>query len=119
IEQPITKRVGDGVRIDWGYAYLTAPAEPQKVISFGNYFDLKNQFLQSGIIKSPALLTTGIETIHEQKTVLAYTHHLKAVNQAGAGDFLMLGYDDNYSIEYFYKRRLAYWKHDGKVSMTD
>jgi len=119
IEQPITKRVGDGVRIDWGYAYLTAPAEPQKVISFGNYFDLKNQFLQSGIIKSSALQTTGIETIHEQKTVLAYTHHLKAVNQAGAGDFLILGYDDNYSIEYFYKRRLAYWKHDGKVSMTD
>ena len=31
----------------------------------------------------------------------------------------MLGYDDIYSIEYFYERRMAYWKHNGQVSIFD
>ena len=31
----------------------------------------------------------------------------------------MIGYDDIYSVEYMYERRMAYWKHDGKVSIFD
>ncbi|MCS3228272.1 DUF5127 domain-containing protein [Bacteroides thetaiotaomicron] len=29
---------------------------------------------------------------------------------------MMLGYDDIYSIEYMYEKRMGYWKHDGSVS---
>ncbi|MBE8713945.1 glutaminase family protein [Sphingobacterium hungaricum] len=119
VDQPYTKRVGDGVRIDWGYAYLSSPKQKDKVISFGNYFDLKDQFQKSGVIASGTATKTGIETIPNQRTALAYSHELKSVGTEGKGDFLMIGYDDEFAIEYFYKRKTAYWKHDGKVSMTD
>ena len=33
--------------------------------------------------------------------------------------FLMIGYDDIYSIEYMYEKRMGYWKHDGKVTIFD
>ncbi|WP_242489664.1 DUF5127 domain-containing protein [Bacteroides thetaiotaomicron] len=33
--------------------------------------------------------------------------------------FMMLGYDDIYSIEYMYEKRMGYWKHDGKVTIFD
>nr|WP_242489756.1 DUF5127 domain-containing protein [Bacteroides thetaiotaomicron] len=32
---------------------------------------------------------------------------------------MMLGYDDIYSIEYMYEKRMGYWKHDGKVTIFD
>lgn len=31
----------------------------------------------------------------------------------------MIGYDDIYSIEYMYEKRMGYWKHDGKVTIFD
>lgn len=38
---------------------------------------------------------------------------------AGKEGFMMLGYDDIYSIEYMYEKRMGYWKHDGKVTIFD
>ena len=48
IEQPYTVRKGDGVRIDWGYAYLASNEAPDKNMSIGNYFDMKASFISEG-----------------------------------------------------------------------
>ena len=45
---------------------------------------------------------------------MAYTENLGKVDNQGKSGYVMLGYDDIYSIEYFYERRMAYWKHNGK-----
>ena len=50
---------------------------------------------------------------------MAYTENLGKVDNQGKSGYVMLGYDDIYSIEYFYERRMAYWKHNGQVSIFD
>ena len=117
IEQPYTVRKGDGVRIDWGYAYLAANNAPAKSMSIGNYFDMKASFIADGklapnqqYVKSRGLISMP---------AMAYTDNLGTVDREGKAGFLMVGYDDIYCLEYFYERRQAYWKHGGAVSMFD
>lgn len=49
-------------------------------------------------------------------TIISYTENMGNVSSAANG-FLMLGYDDVYSIQYFRENRPAYWKHNGKVNI--
>ena len=117
IDQPYTKRVGDGVRIDWGYAYLASDKANNKDMSLGEYYQMKEQFATKGALLPSADPKSLSPDMRESMTVLAYTENLGKIGKEGNSGYLMLGYDDIYSIEYFYKRRMAYWKHDGAVDI--
>lgn len=84
VEQAVLARKGDDVRIDWGYFYLVAQTEEQTEMNVSD----RNQ--------------------------LVYTHHVGMVSESPRSGFLMLGYDDLYSIQYFKDNRMGYWKHNGK-----
>ena len=117
IDQPYVKRKGDGVRIDWGYAYLGSNSAPNKDLSIGNYYDMKQAFITNG-----KLLPNSQDSITRSESdmpAMAYTENLGKVDNQGKSGYVMLGYDDIYSIEYFYERRMAYWKHNGQVSIFD
>ena len=117
IDQPILARKGDGICIDWGYAYLAGNIGANTAVSLGNYYGMKNEFATKG-----SLLPTQAECVTrraDQMSAMAYTDDLGKVGTDGKSGFLMLGYDDIYAIEYFYQPRMAYWKHDGKVSIFD
>lgn len=117
IDQPYVKRKGDGVRIDWGYAYLGTNNAPNKNMSIGNYYDMKQSFISSGkLIPNSQNYITRSE---EDMPAMAYTEDLGKIDNQGKAGYLMVGYDDIYSIEYFYERRMAYWKHNGQVSIFD
>lgn len=117
IDQPVTVRKGDGVRIDWGYAYLAANDSPAKSLSIGSYYDMKKEFIANGKLLPNA--QNYISRREDEMPAMAYTENLGAVTAAGKQGMVMLGYDDLYSIEYFYQRRMAYWKHDGRVTIFD
>lgn len=117
IEQAITKRAGDGVRIDWGYAYLTSGTGTNTALNIGDYYEMKNAFLETGTLLSKQQEGKLVSNLNKAIPVLAYADQMGKVNKEGKDGYLMLGYDDVYSIEYFYKRRMAYWKHDGKVDI--
>ena len=117
IDQPYVKRKGDGVRIDWGYAYLGSNSAPNKDLSIGNYYDMKQAFITNG-----KLLPNSQDFITRSESdmpAMAYTENLGKVDNQGKSGYVMLGYDDIYSIEYFYERRMAYWKHNGQVSIFE
>ena len=86
VEQPVLKKKGDDLRIDWGYSYLAFADEPGIELtpheSAGSdpmsLYDLK---IDCGKIKS----------VPTQKTIL-------------------LAYDDLYSIQYFNQNLQAWWK---------
>ena len=86
VEQPVLKKKGDDLRIDWGYLYLAVADEPGIELtpheSAGSdpmsLYDLK---IDCGKIKS----------VPTQKTIL-------------------LAYDDLYSIQYFNQDLRAWWK---------
>lgn len=118
IDQPYTVRKGDGVRIDWGYAYLGAPDESDKAVRTGSYYDMKQSFITNGQLLPPTSARI-ISRNENEMPAMAYSHDLKQVGKEGKSSFIMLGYDDIYSLEYFYQRRQAYWKHNGKVTIFD
>jgi len=117
IDQPYTDRVGDGVRIDWGYAYLASDKDQNKNMSLGEYYNMKERFIKEGSLLPSVDPQSLAPDMRKSMTVLAYTENLGKINKEGNSGYLMLGYDDVYSIEYFYKRRTAYWKHEGKVDI--
>jgi hypothetical protein len=117
IDQPITKRIGDDVRIDWGYAYLASDNAKNKNLALGEYFPMKEAFVKNGGLLPSVNPQDLSSKLADSMTVLAYSDDLGTVDATGKTGYLMLGYDDIYAIEYFYQRRPAYWKHDGKVDI--
>ncbi|MCG4740739.1 DUF5127 domain-containing protein, partial [Bacteroides intestinalis] len=117
IDQPVTAHKGDLICIDWGYAYIAGNMNATTAVSLGDYNEMKSTFASSG-----KLLPSKGEIVTRQAKLMpamAYTDNLGMVSATGKSGFMMVGYDDIYSIEYMYQRRMAYWKHDGKVSIFD
>lgn len=117
IDQPVTDKRGDLICIDWGYAYMAGNRSADAAISLGDYEGMKNTFAHTG-----ELLSSQSEVVvrkADDMPAMAYMHDFGKVSSLAESGFMMLGYDDIYSIEYMYERRMAYWKHDGKVSIFD
>lgn len=117
IDQPICDRRGDLICADWGYAYLASVNGAGKSVSLGDYYRMKESFVKNGTLVSPK--TKWITRKEENNPAMAYVHNLNAVSKDGKEGFMMIGYDDIYSIEYMYEKRMGYWKHDGKVTIFD
>ncbi len=113
-EQPILKRKGDDVRIDWGYFYLAAETSENKSLAIGDFSGLKKSFLESGKISSEKNEITAI--MSTTMPALAYTHNVGKVSTSPAKGYVMLAYDDVESIQYFNQNLKAWWTNDGKVS---
>jgi hypothetical protein len=117
IDQPYTIRASDGVRIDWGYAYLTHGDGANTMLNTGDYFGMKNAFINTGNLLPEKPTAPFRSDLNQEIPVLAYSQQLGKVGKESRDGYLMIGYDDVYAIEYFFERRMAYWKHDGKVDI--
>ena len=117
IDQPICDRRGDLICADWGYAYLASVNGAGKSVSLGDYYGMKESFEKNGTLATTKTKWTTRK--EEDNPAMAYVHNLGSVSNSGKEGFMMLGYDDIYSIEYMYEKRMGYWKHDGKVTIFD
>ena len=117
INQPICDRKGDLICADWGYVYLGSVNGAGKSISLGDYSGMKEAFVKNGTLASSK--TKWVTRREENTPAMAYVHNFGTVTKDGKDGFLMIGYDDIYSIEYMYEKRMGYWKHDGKVTIFD
>lgn len=116
IEQPMLQKSGDAVRIDWGYFYLTGTANDGATLNFGNYWDVKEAFHTEGRIPEALPADLSGDMIKEM-TLLAYSRDLGEVGADKKTGFIMLGYDDIYSIQYFGKNLKGYWTENGTVDI--
>jgi len=117
INQPILGQVGDDMRIDWGYLYLGGQLSDQENLSLSEYFSAKKSFVETGKLPADVCSKTLATNMKEKMTVLAYTNNLGKVTKESAKGHLMVGYDDLFSIQYFYENLMPYWKHNGKVDI--
>lgn len=113
IKQPVLERTGDDVRIDWGYFFMAAGSKKETNLQLGDYFTTKQSFVKEGKLPAGVTPESLSSNMEKRMSVLAYSHDLGNVIQP-VSDFVMLGYDDVYSIQYFKENRMAYWKHDGQ-----
>lgn len=116
-EQKVLGRKGDDVRIDWGYFYLAAAINPNTTMTIGDYHQLKKDFKDNGVIPVTEDIQTLSANMLQEMTALAYCHDLGKVSVNSVNGYMMVGYDDLYSIQYFGDNLMPYWKQDGKVDI--
>lgn len=104
-EQPVLAKRGDDLRIDWGYFYLAAP-QGQATVATGETFGLRQSFLKNEVLKSTA--TDG-----QDKLAMLCT----LGKEKSAKGYIMLAYDDIYSIQYFNQNLRPYWNRQGNETI--
>ena len=94
VDQRVLERSGDNVRIDWGHAYVAVPAG------------------------SGASLFTASDAASDGQMVLdapplAVRWDLGQVGEEPVNRWLMLAYDDEFSVLYFDQKLRPYWRRNG------
>lgn len=113
-EQPVLKKKGDNVRIDWGYFYLASPESERNEVAIGDFAQMKRSFLESGKLTASGEKIKAV--MSHTMPVLAYTDKLSEVGNAPASGYLMLAYNDIESIQYFGTNLKPWWSKDGQVT---
>lgn len=110
IEQPLLQKTGDNLRIDWGYFHVALPETFAGV-----------QYLSAGIPANP----TGIDgennssdtKLQGQQLMLNTVLDFGTVGAETEEAYVMLAYDDLYSVQYFGQNLRPWWNEDGKTSI--
>lgn len=112
VEQPVLKKRGDDVRIDWGYFYVAAPDSYKATQIIGKQadnltafatekYDSKNQVSDAHTLDLGTIINYGKITEN-----LVQKH-------------IMLGYDEVKSVQYFGEDLLPLWKKTGSNNFVD
>lgn len=110
-EQPVLQKKGDNLRIDWGYMYVATPmanGATQYVVPLHNAVA---DFNSTAKIKRPTSLTG---TKLSLSTVLRFGK----VGASPEQQYVMLGYDDLESVQFFGQNLKAYWNSEGTKSFN-
>ncbi len=116
-EQPVLEKRGDDVRIDWGYFYLAAETGSTKSLAVGDYFDSKESFVSNGTL--PACKGETTVVMNKKMPAMAFVENMGEVSSQPSGGYLLVGYDDVESIQYFGDNLKAWWTKDGSVTIAD
>lgn len=115
VEQKILGKKGDNVRIDWGYFYLATPTGKGK-LALADYYATKESFTASGSLPE-GVASIRTENMLKEPVALAYVNDLGEVGSDPVCDYVLLGYDDIYSIQYFGENLRPYWNRKGDNSI--
>lgn len=107
VEQRILAKKGDNVRIDWGHLYLaskdghTSVLSPEKAVES---FTLKGDVESlEGRIRTDNFIQEPIASV--------FTNNLGSIKESR--NFMMIAYDDAYSVQYFWRNLRPYWNRSG------
>jgi hypothetical protein len=100
VEQPVLQKKGDDLRIDWGYLYLALP-EPGMHMQFIN--------------DEGKTLNGSLDSATGKRLILStYLPDLR-VKDNPLEQFMMLAYDDQYSVQYFGRNLPPVWRSEGRT----
>jgi hypothetical protein len=110
-QQPILEKHGDNLRIDWGYLYIAAPA-PGISAAITDGGSARALFQECGCLPNSDDLMDGLISHRPRRRtpVLAYRLDFGMVGEKPVAKFLVLTYDDVFSIEYMNCRLQPYWR---------
>jgi hypothetical protein len=116
IEQPILKKKGDDLRIDWGYMHVAVQksANAQQFITHGQ--QVGNPFLFNAHFTAAIPVT---DTIRGKELFLNTIIPLGKVGKAFREQFVEIGYDDLFPVEFFNIQLKPWWKADGTKTIEN
>jgi Domain of unknown function (DUF4965)/Domain of unknown function (DUF1793)/Domain of unknown function (DUF5127)/Domain of unknown function (DUF4964) len=103
IEQPILKKKGDNIRIDWGYVYLAALLNQHAVQNISTADAAISHFIKGN--GDP-----GLKKVTGKSLMLNTVFSLGTVGSGEIEKWVMIGYDDLYAIQYFQQNLKSWWK---------
>jgi len=111
-DQPVLQRDGDDVRIDWGYSYLAVPAKQSAATLIAGAPVARESFVTAGRIAGSDD-TTMPRPASQNWPVCAVAFDCGRVAGQPVEKWLILAYDDVYSIQYFEEKLRPWWRRDG------
>jgi hypothetical protein len=115
LDQKILQRVGDDVRIDWGYLLIAAPKAEDTATAIGEADKLRGSFARKGGIpkKDDKVMP---RPANDRWPVLAVKLDLKSVGAEAVNRHLIVAYDDLYGIEYVGQQLRAWWRRSADMT---
>lgn len=102
-QQPVLQKRGDDLRIDWGYMYVATPKGSNAIQN------IDKATAEFPLVLKPLDQQTGTNLI------LRTSFPRIKINNKPQEQFLMLGYDDVYSIQYFKENLPPVWRAEGRT----
>lgn len=117
VEQNVLKRSGDDLRIEWGYFYLAAPGG--NVETIGTIHEARAEYAHT--LKLPATrdLDPPVFPVNRLTPVIGLAIDLGNVGGETVSRYAMAAYDDEFSVEYFYRKLRPYWRRDNRTGAQD
>jgi len=111
-EQPVLAKDGDNLRIDWGYAYLAVPAADGVRTVIAAADRARSEFASTG--RLPAEDDAGKpRPARDAWPACASAIDLGEIGGETVSRWLMLAYDDLYSIQYLGENLRPWWRRAG------
>ncbi len=92
-EQPILKKKGDDLRIDWGYMHIAVPKIDNDIQYITPATDITNPFVGK--------ILTGQDTVKGKQLSLNTIIPFGNVGRSFVQHYIEIGYDENFSVEFF------------------
>jgi Domain of unknown function (DUF4965)/Domain of unknown function (DUF5127)/Domain of unknown function (DUF1793)/Domain of unknown function (DUF4964) len=112
VGQPVLEKKGDDIRIDWGYFYVAAPASETADLTANTAESARNSFVNNGALPSAAD-PASLQNNNRDDSVIAFAANLGVVGSKPRSSWLMLAYDEIYSIQYMKENLRPYWRRNG------
>ena len=111
LEQRMLTRSGDDLRIDWGYLYLAAPRS-ENPETLGATARNRARFAATLKLPEPHDLDVPLQTDRDLP-LAAMAFEFDVTGGTPISKWLMMAYDDLYSIQYFKRDLRPYWRRKG------
>jgi hypothetical protein len=111
-DQPVLDKAGDDLRIDWGYFYLAVPDGQGARTAIVSGRECRSLFARQG--RLPARDDTRMpRPVADNLPVAAAAFDLGWIADRPASRRLLVAYDDQFAIEYFYRKLRPFWRRTG------
>jgi hypothetical protein len=110
VAQNVLGRKGDDLRIDWGHLYVAPPKSPEPAIALGAPESLQKSFCDGQPFQES---TRPTQDTPAGELAAAVAWDLPDVGDEPVHRWLVVAYDDLYSIEYMHQRLRPYWRRNG------
>ena len=113
-QQPVLQKAGDNLRIDWGWAVLAVPAQPDTTTQIVG----EDAFLRDATSGHPDAAGDDLDMPRAPRVdlpAMTVDFDLPSVSADAVTRRVMLAYDYREAVEYLHRQMPDYWRHSGQT----